>query len=124
MSPMVHMYFLLGRGAPGLVPGLLPDELGPDLLGLHLVGLLDVRAQVGAAHVGGAAAGDGAGVGPLARVRPRVAHQPALDLELLAARGALVLLPVAAAPLLAVLLPLLALERLPAVRAETQRVFL
>ena len=121
---MVHMYFLLGRGAPGLVPGLLPDELGPDLLGLHLVGLLDVRAQVGAAHVGGAAAGDGAGVGPLARVRPRVAHQPALDLELLAARRALVLLPVAAAPLLAVLLPLLALERLPAVRAETQRVFL
>ena len=101
------------------MPRLLLDQRGPDLLGVHLVGLLDVRAQVGAAHVGGVAHGDGAGVRPLARVRPDVADQPVLDLKLFAARGALVLLPVAAAPLLAVLLPLQRLEGLPAEGAGT-----
>ena len=101
------------------MPRLLLHQLGPDLFRVHLVGLLDVRPQVGAAHVGGVAHGDGARVGPLARVRPHVTDEAVLDLELSPARGTLVLLIVAAAPLLAVLPPLHALEGLPAVRAET-----
>ena len=87
------------------------------------MGLLDVRAQIGAAHVGRVAHGDGARVRPLARVRPHVTDEAVLDLELFPARGAFVLLVVAAAPLLAVLPPLHALEGLPTIRAETRTMF-
>ena len=78
--------------------------------------LLDVRAQVGAAHVGRVAHGEGADIRALASVRSHVADEAVLDLELSAAGGALVLLVVAAAPLLAVLPTLRALEGLATVR--------
>ena len=95
-------------------------ELFPDVGRVHLVRLLDVRAQVGAAHVGRVAHGEGADVWPLASVRPHMADEAVLDLEASAAGGALVLLVVATAPLLAVLPALRALERLATVRTENE----
>ena len=64
-------------------------ELFPDVGRVHLVRLLDVRAQVGAAHVGRVAHWEGADVWPLAGVRPDVVLEVLLARELLRAVRAL-----------------------------------
>ena len=93
-----------------------------DLFGDHLVGELDVRGHVALGVVGGGAPREGAREIPLPCVSLHVVPQAKQDVELLPASGALMVLVVPAALLLAVLSPSQALEILPTIRAETVRI--